>query len=159
MDDAGAQHAHHVLHHQRMIFFCLFGGHHHFTEARGHVTVIVGDQLHQQHPFEHVVGLGHAHAGLGQPAQGIHLGALPDFFLLFPAELGAFLHGPAAAAVTDLAAFPVLGRFLEVPFGGFLVDLRAAYLVATADHEDIRLLATHKTADDLVDKAVIHQGL
>ena len=159
VDQPGAQHQHHVVHHQGVVFQRLFLGEHHVAQARRHVAGVVGDQLHQQHAFQHVVGPGHAHAGVRQAAQGVHFGGLPDLFLLIAAELGALFHGPGTARAAHLAALLVVHRLLEAALGGLLVHLGALHPVAAADHIDVRLFAAHQPADHFVHQAVVDQGL
>ena len=123
------------------------------------VADVIGDQFHQQHALEEVVGLGHAHAGRGQTVEGIDLGALPRRLLRFPAETRALGHGARLARVLDLAVLGVVHRLAEAAVRGLLVDLGAACLVTTAHHEDHRFLAAHELALDRVDQSLVDERL
>ena len=153
MHHPGAQHAHH-LHQQRgVVGTRLFRRERHIVETRGRVAVLVGHQFHQQHALEEVVGLGHAHPGVGQPVECIDLGALPGRLLRLAAKPGALGHGAGLARVFDLAVFGVVHRLAKTAVGGFLVDLGAAGFVAAAHHKDHGFLATHELAHHGVDQA------
>ena len=66
-----------------------------------------------------------------------------DFFLLFFPVFGSLGHGAAPAAVTHVAAFPVLHRFFEAALRGVFIHLGAADFGAAAHDEDRRFLAAH----------------
>ena len=129
----------------------------HIIQTRRRVAVRVGDQFHQQHAGMEVVRLRHAHAGSGQPIQGVDFGVLPGFFLRFAAIARAFRHGARLAAVLHLAVFRVIDALAKAALVGFLVNLGAAHLVAAANDEDHRLLAAHELADHVIDQAVFEQ--
>jgi hypothetical protein len=121
------------------------------------VAVLVGHQFHQQHAFQHVVRLRHAHAGGGKAVQGVHFGALPGVFLFLAAVARALLDGARAAAVLDLAALGVLCGLMEAALVGFLVHLGAADLFPAAHHIDHRFLAALQLAQDFVDEAFLDE--
>ena len=137
----------------------LRGGELHVVQTGCGVAVRVGHQLHQQHAFKEVVGLGHAHTSVGQAVQRIHLGALPGGFLRLAAKLGALGHGARLAAVFDLAVLGVVHRLAKTAVGGFFVDLGATGVVPTAHYEHHGFLATHELAHHAVDQAFFNQCL
>ncbi|MNC07698.1 hypothetical protein D3C75_552540 [compost metagenome] len=159
MDEAGAEHAHHVADHLAVIDERLLGRERHVVEAGRHVAVGVRDELHQEHAVQTDIGGGHPHAGGSQLEQGIHLGVLPHLFVLLATVLGALLHGAGAAAVAHLAPFLIDHGLLEAALGGLFIDFGAADLVAAAHHIDVGFFAAHQPADDIVDQAVINQRL
>ena len=157
VDDARAQHFHDLPDQDGVELARLLGRELEVVEPRRGVAVVVRHQLHEQHAVEEIVRLRHAHACGGQSLQGAHLGVLPGLFEFLAAEFRAFLHGPRAAAVLDVAALRVLDRVPEGALFGFLVDLGAADFLAAAHDEDDRFLAAHELAEDFVDEAFLDQ--
>ncbi len=141
----------------------LFGRELHIVQARCSIALRVSHQLHQQHAFKEVVGLGHAHTGVGQTVQRIDLGALPGGLLRFAAKLGALGHGARLAAVFDLAVFGVVHGLAKAAVDGFFVDLGAAGValpvMSAAHHKHHRLFAAHELAHHGVDQAFFDQCL
>ena len=153
VNDAGAQHAHHLIHEQGVIRQRQFLAEFDIVQARRRMAVGIEHQIHQQHAGEAEVRLRHPHASGGQPIQGIDLGTLPDLFL-HPAPIAAaFLHGTRLAAVLHLAAFLIGGVLAETALIGFLVDFGAANRFAAANDIDGGLLAAHQLANHLIDEA------
>src|SRR5882672_1373300 len=153
VDDPRAEHAHDLAHEGAVDVARLLRRERQIGKPGGGVALGVGHELHQQHAVDEVVGLRHAHAGGGETDEGVHLGALPGFLLRLAAVAAALLHGTRAAAVLHPAAFGVVDALAEGALVGFLVDLRAAHLVAAADHVDHGFLAAHELAADRIDEA------
>ena len=86
VDDAGAQHAHHLADQRGVVRARLLGREPTVVQARRGVALRVDHQLHQQHAVVEVVRLGHAHAGGGEAVERVDLGALPRRLLRLPAE-------------------------------------------------------------------------
>ena len=157
MHDAGAKHAHHlddqaVMEGSRQLRREL-----QVTESGRRVALVVGDELHQQHAFVEVVGLGHAHAGGGQAVERIHFGALPGSLLSLPPEPCAFGHGAGLPAVLGLAVLRIVHGLTKAALVGLLVDLGAARFIPTAHHEDRGFLPAHQLAHHAIDEPIFDQ--
>ena len=159
MHHAGTQHAHHLHQQGAVVFAGILRAESHVVQAWRSVAVGVSDQLHQQHAIAKVIGLGHPHPGSGQAVKRVNLGALPGSFLRLAAKLGALGHGTGLAGIFDLAVFGVVHRLAKTSFGGFLVDLGAARVVANAHHVHHGFLAAHELPHNRVDQAFFYQGL
>ncbi|MNT58113.1 hypothetical protein D3C72_1955300 [compost metagenome] len=146
MDQATAQHAHHLADQGLVELAGLVRLQLDLAQARGGEALGVGHQLHHQHAVVVTVGLGHAHPGIAQLVQRVHLGVLPGRFLLLAAVLAGLAHRTRLAAAAHLATFLVLHALLEAALGHVLVDLRAAHLVAAAYHVHGRFLAALERA-------------
>ena len=87
MYQAGAEHELHVLHHDRVIFTGLFCRHGHVVQTRRYVTVVIGNQFHQQYAVETAKGGRDACADGGETIKGVYFRVLPRRFLLVATEL------------------------------------------------------------------------
>ncbi|MCY1554427.1 hypothetical protein D9M68_909990 [compost metagenome] len=144
MHHSGAQHQHDLANDEGVERAGILRFEVNVVQARGRITIGIGDQLHQEHAVLEVVRLGHPHTGRGQAEQGRHFGVLPGIFGFFAAVLAALGHGPGVTAVAYLAALLVFGGLAETALVGFFIDLGAAYLAATAHHVHSGFLATHQ---------------
>jgi hypothetical protein len=159
VDQARAQHARDLVHHEGVVRARGLRREIHFAEARGRMAFRIRDQFHHQHAIEETERFRHAHAGIGEAIERIDLGVLPGFFLL-PAPVSRALGDRARlAAAAHLAAFLVLRARLETALAHVLVDLRATDLAARAHHVHGRFLATLERTDDFIDDAIVDERL
>ncbi len=128
-------------------------------EAQQAATLPLSWSTVEQDAIETAVGLGYSHTRAIQLVKRVHLRVLPGLFLLPAAEPGTLLHGPGAAAVSDLASLVVLRGLLEASLDGVLVDLGAAKVAATTYDEYVGLFAAHEGVDDFVYESIIDEGL
>src|SRR6187551_2945786 len=159
VNDACAEHQHHLRQHEGMPFARLLRRDVDVTQPWRDAALGIADQFHQQHAVEHAIGFGNAHAGAVQLEERIDLGIFPLRLGQFAAVAAAALQRARVAAAAGLAAFLVFGEPVEAALGGVLVDLGAAYFLAAGHHEHGGFLAAAQAAHDGIDDSVFDQGL
>ncbi len=159
MDQAGAEHAHHVSNDFAVKIPGLLRRECDIVQPWRCFAVFVGNHLHQQHAIHEPKRFRYSHASACQTIKGVHLGVQPGVFLFLLPVAGFLAHGAGATAVTNLAAFLVLNGLFEATFLSLLVHLGAANTVTAAHYEHLGLLAAHQLVEHFVHHAVIDKGL
>ena len=151
MHHAGAEHLHHLGEQRREDGARRVAVDPDVGQARRRRAAGVGDQLHHEDAVDEVVGLGYPHAGRPQAIDDVDLGRAPHRLVLDAAVAGVLAQRPLGAGVPHRAAFGVGGSLPEGAVLGRLVHLGHAQLAAGDDQVNLRLLAAHQRAHDLLD--------
>ena len=159
MDEADAKHLHYIGDDPGVKFPCLLHREHDVIQTRRRISLCIADHVHEQDTVDKTVCLRHSHTSRRETTQRIYLGVQPGLFLLLLTIAAAFADRSGTAAVLDRAPFLILHRLLEAALACFLVNLRAAHILATSNHIHLSFLATHQLTEDFIDEAVINQWL